>query len=100
MREVGMKTELDQVDHLPPGRLLGVVLQEIHLNQQNGLSAKLFFESLELGLRHPPTRSAYPPPSFGSGWVGYMLAGEGVGGGGATIPTRGQTLLYSGYIFT
>ena len=29
--KVGVEAKLDQVDHLPPGRLLGIALQEVNL---------------------------------------------------------------------
>jgi hypothetical protein len=44
-------------------------------------SAKLFLQSSELGLPHPPPAGeCAPPPAFGSGGGGaHSLAGEGLG---------------------
>ncbi len=58
---------------------------------QSRQSAKLFLRSSELGL--------HPSPSFslGGGRVHTRLR---VRGWGVPIPTRGQTLWYSWYIFT
>ncbi len=57
-----------------------------------------FFSSRpKFGLPHPFTRRRVCPPFYSSGEGTHSLAG---GSGGVPIPTRGQTLWYSRYIFT
>jgi hypothetical protein len=61
-------------------------------------SAKLFFQSSELGLPHPPHPQASVASPFGSGGRGTLACCRG--GGGVSIPTRGHTLWlwYSVYV--
>ncbi len=63
---------------------------------QSRQSAKLFLQSLELGLPSPARECALPP--FGSGGRGTLAAERG--GGRVPIPTRGHTLWYSLYVCT
>jgi hypothetical protein len=50
-----------------------------------------------IGTPPPPhPQASVSPPSFGSGGGGYTLA---AGEGGVPIPTRGQTLWYSRYLY-
>ncbi len=65
---------------------------------QSRQSAKLFLQSLELGLPQPLTRRRVRPPTFGSRGRG-TLAGER-GGGRVPIPTREHIVWYSVYICT
>jgi hypothetical protein len=60
-------------------------------------SARLFFQSRELGLPHPLTRKRFCPPPLVLGGGGHCLARDG--GGGVPIPTRGETL-YSAHSST
>jgi hypothetical protein len=47
---------------------------------QSRQSAKLFLQSLDLGLPHPLSRRRVcPPPPFGPGGRAHSLAGEGLG---------------------
>ncbi len=65
---------------------------------QSRQSAKLFLQSLELGLPQPPTRRRVCPPVLGEG--ARSLARVGLGLGRVPIPTRGHTLWYCFYIHT
>jgi hypothetical protein len=62
---------------------------------QSRQSARFFLQSSELGPPHFFThKRVCPPPPFGSGGT-PLLAGEG----GGVVPTRGQTLWFSRYVY-
>jgi hypothetical protein len=68
-------------------------------NPQSRQSAKLFLQSSELGLPHPPLPAGEcAPPPLWSGGEGTLACGRGVGG--IPIPTRGHTLWCSIFIST